>query len=64
MTEAVPLLDVADLTVEVSTRHGIVREVEHVDVRIAKGETTEIYLREDLEVDREVARLRVEKRTP
>jgi peptide/nickel transport system ATP-binding protein len=39
MTETVPLLDVADLTVEFSTRRGIVRAVEHVDVRIAKGET-------------------------
>jgi peptide/nickel transport system ATP-binding protein len=42
MTEAVPLLDVADLTVEFSTRRGIVRAVEHVDVRIAKGETVGI----------------------
>jgi hypothetical protein len=30
----------------------------------SKGETTEIYLREDLEVDRELAKLRVEKRRP
>ena len=42
MTEAVPLLDVADLTVEFSTRRGVVRAVEHVDVRIAKGETVGI----------------------
>ena len=42
MSEAVPLLDVADLTVEFSTRRGIVRAVEHVDVRIAKGETVGI----------------------
>ena len=42
MTDAVPLLDVADLTVEFSTRRGIVRAVEHVDVRIAKGETVGI----------------------
>src|SRR6266853_2188398 len=42
MTEAVPLLDVADLTVEFSTRRGIVRAVEHVDVSIAKGETVGI----------------------
>jgi len=42
MTEAVPLLDVADLTVEFSTRRGIVRAVEHVDVRVAKGETVGI----------------------
>jgi peptide/nickel transport system ATP-binding protein len=42
MTEPVPLLDVTDLTVEFSTRRGIVRAVEHVDVRIAKGETVGI----------------------
>jgi peptide/nickel transport system ATP-binding protein len=42
MTETVPLLDVADLTVEFSTRRGIVCAVEHVDVRIAKGETVGI----------------------
>jgi peptide/nickel transport system ATP-binding protein len=42
VTEAVPLLDVADLTVEFSTRRGIVRAVEHVDVKIAKGETVGI----------------------
>jgi len=42
MTEPVPLLDVADLTVEFSTRRGIVRAVEHVDVRITKGETVGI----------------------
>src|SRR5262245_26329714 len=42
MTETVPLLDVADLTVEFLTRRGIVRAVEHVDVRIAKGETVGI----------------------
>jgi hypothetical protein len=30
----------------------------------AKGETTEIYRREDLEVNRELAKLRVEKRKP
>ena len=42
MTETVPLLDVAALTVEFSTRRGIVRAVEHVDVRIAKGETVGI----------------------
>jgi hypothetical protein len=30
----------------------------------AKGETTEIYLREELEVSRELARLRVQKRQP
>src|SRR5215470_306122 len=42
MTDAVPLLDVRDLTVEFSTRRGIVRAVEHVDVAIAKGETVGI----------------------
>src|SRR6478736_5173315 len=42
MTEPVPLLDVSDLTVEFSTRRGIVRAVQHVDVRIAKGETVGI----------------------
>ena len=30
MADAVPLLDVKDLTVEFSTRRGIVRAVEHV----------------------------------
>src|SRR5712672_1680245 len=39
MTETVPLLDVADLTVEFSTRRGIVKAVQHVDISIAKGET-------------------------
>jgi peptide/nickel transport system ATP-binding protein len=42
MTESVPLLDVSDLTVEFSTRRGIVRAVQHVNVRIAKGETVGI----------------------
>jgi peptide/nickel transport system ATP-binding protein len=43
MTEtAVPLLDVKDLTVEFSTRRGIVKAVQHVDVTIAKGETVGI----------------------
>jgi peptide/nickel transport system ATP-binding protein len=42
MTEPVPLLDVADLTVEFSTRRGIVRAVEHINVSIAKGETVGI----------------------
>ena len=36
---AIPLLDVRDLTVEFSTRRGIVRAVENVDVTVAKGET-------------------------
>ena len=35
----VPLLDVRDLTVEFSTRRGVVRAVEHVNIRVAKGET-------------------------
>ena len=39
---ALPLLDVRDLTVEFSTRRGIVRAVEHVDVTVAKGETVGI----------------------
>src|SRR5437016_12564993 len=39
MTQAVPLLDIADLTVEFSTRRGVVRAVEHVDVCVGKGET-------------------------
>jgi peptide/nickel transport system ATP-binding protein len=38
----IPLLDVADLTVEFTTRRGLVRAVEHVDVRVAKGETVGI----------------------
>jgi peptide/nickel transport system ATP-binding protein len=42
MTDTVPLLDVRDLTVEFSTRRGIVRAVEHVEVTIAKGETVGI----------------------
>jgi peptide/nickel transport system ATP-binding protein len=42
MVEAVPLLDVRDLTVEFSTRRGVVRAVERVDVSIAKGETVGI----------------------
>jgi peptide/nickel transport system ATP-binding protein len=39
---AVPLLDIQDLTVEFATRRGAVRAVEHVDIRIAKGETVGI----------------------
>jgi peptide/nickel transport system ATP-binding protein len=43
MTETVvPLLDVKDLTVEFSTRRGIVKAVQHVNVTIAKGETVGI----------------------
>src|SRR5215467_10778662 len=39
---ALPLLDIRDLTVEFSTRRGIVRAVEHIDIAIAKGETVGI----------------------
>jgi peptide/nickel transport system ATP-binding protein len=42
MTESAPLLDVQDLTVEFSTRRGIVKAVQHVNVTIAKGETVGI----------------------
>src|SRR5882762_598204 len=42
MSDAIPLLDVQDLTVEFSTRRGIVRAVQHVNVKIAKGETVGI----------------------
>ncbi|MCK1639854.1 ABC transporter ATP-binding protein [Bradyrhizobium sp. 157] len=36
---APPLLDVHDLTVEFTTRRGIVRAVQHVNISVAKGET-------------------------
>ena len=36
---ALPLLDVSDLTVEFSTRRGIVKAVQHVNIPVAKGET-------------------------
>ena len=36
---AQPLLDVRDLTVEFSTRRGIVKAVQHVNISVAKGET-------------------------
>src|SRR5712672_2601282 len=36
---AKPLLDVNDLTVEFSTRRGIVKAVQHVSISVAKGET-------------------------
>ncbi len=36
---AQPLLDVRDLTVEFTTRRGIVKAVQHVDITVAKGET-------------------------
>src|SRR5688500_2678399 len=39
---ALPLLDVRDLTVEFSTRRGIVRAVQQVDLSVAKGETVAI----------------------
>ncbi|WP_298280661.1 ABC transporter ATP-binding protein [uncultured Bradyrhizobium sp.] len=39
---AQPLLDVQDLTVEFSTRRGIVKAVQHVDISVAKGETVGI----------------------
>jgi peptide/nickel transport system ATP-binding protein len=39
---AIPLLDIRDLTVEFSTRRGIVRAVQHIDISIAKGETVAI----------------------
>jgi peptide/nickel transport system ATP-binding protein len=42
VSETVPLLEVADLTVEFSTRRGVVRAVEHVDVHVARGETVGI----------------------
>jgi peptide/nickel transport system ATP-binding protein len=36
---AQPLLDVHDLTVEFSTRRGMVKAVQHVDISVGKGET-------------------------
>ncbi len=39
---SIPLLDVRDLTVEFSTRRGIVKAVQHVDILVAKGETVGI----------------------
>jgi peptide/nickel transport system ATP-binding protein len=41
-TERPPLLAVDDLTVEFATRRGTVRAVQHVSVRVAKGETVGI----------------------
>ena len=35
----IPLLDIKDLTVEFSTRRGIVRAVQHINIEVAKGET-------------------------
>jgi peptide/nickel transport system ATP-binding protein len=40
--DTVPLLDIEDLTVEFATRRGIVRAVQHVTVKVAKGETVGI----------------------
>jgi len=37
-----PLLDVRDLTVEFTTRRGIVKAVQHADISVAKGETLAI----------------------
>ncbi|WP_375158335.1 dipeptide ABC transporter ATP-binding protein [Bradyrhizobium sp. RDT46] len=39
---AQPLLDVKDLTVEFTTRRGIVKAVQHVNISVAKGETLAI----------------------
>ena len=39
---ALPLLEVKDLTVEFSTRRGIVKAVQHIDIAVAKGETLAI----------------------
>ncbi|WP_316396564.1 ABC transporter ATP-binding protein [Bradyrhizobium sp. 33ap4] len=39
---AQPLLDVSDLTVEFTTRRGIVKAVQHVDISVGKGETVGI----------------------
>jgi peptide/nickel transport system ATP-binding protein len=36
---AQPLLDVRDLTVEFSTRRGVVKAVQHINISVAKGET-------------------------
>jgi peptide/nickel transport system ATP-binding protein len=36
---APPLLEVSDLTVQFSTRRGIVKAVQHVNIAVAKGET-------------------------
>src|SRR3569833_2555991 len=39
---AQPLLNVQNLTVEFTTRRGIVKAVQHVDISVAKGETLAI----------------------
>src|ERR1043165_4000373 len=38
----VPLLDIKDLTVEFSTRRGIVKAVQNINIEVAKGETLAI----------------------
>jgi peptide/nickel transport system ATP-binding protein len=38
----IPLLDIKDLTVEFSTRRGIVKAVQHINIQVAKGETLAI----------------------
>ena len=42
MSGPLPLLDISDLTVEFSTRRGVVRAVTHVNVSVGKGETVGI----------------------
>ena len=42
MTQALPLLEVSDLSVEFATRRGTVRAVQHLDLSIGKGETVGI----------------------
>src|SRR6201990_1918064 len=39
---AQPLLDVQDLTVEFTTRRGIVKAVQNINIEVAKGETLAI----------------------
>jgi len=39
---AMPLLDIKDLTVEFSTRRGIVKAVQNINIAVAKGETLAI----------------------
>jgi peptide/nickel transport system ATP-binding protein len=40
--KSLPLLDVQDLTVEFTTRRGIVRAVQHINISVAKGESLAI----------------------
>jgi peptide/nickel transport system ATP-binding protein len=42
MAQSLPLLEVSDLTVEFSTRRGVVRAVTHVNISVGKGETVGI----------------------